>query len=132
MDRCRICKHVADNELFRAREMMFGLRHEFVYFQCASCRCLQIRELPADMAHYYPSTYYSMQSQLPAVPRGFGAALTALESRFRRHVNNRMFRASRRTRIFDWMRETDTNYDSSILDVGGGRGMIFACSAFAT
>lgn len=55
--RCRICGNEEHNTTYRAREMMLGLRHEFDYFQCPACDCLQITEFPADMGPYYPSSY---------------------------------------------------------------------------
>jgi SAM-dependent methyltransferase len=55
--RCRICGNEAGNTAYHTREMMLGLRHEFDYFQCAACDCLQITEFPADMTPYYPSDY---------------------------------------------------------------------------
>jgi 2-polyprenyl-3-methyl-5-hydroxy-6-metoxy-1,4-benzoquinol methylase len=39
--------------------MMLGTRDEFNYFQCSSCECLQIANIPGDMSPYYPDTYYS-------------------------------------------------------------------------
>jgi SAM-dependent methyltransferase len=44
--------------------MMLGLSDSFTYFQCPSCKCLQIAEIPADMSKYYPSDYYSFQPSL--------------------------------------------------------------------
>lgn len=38
---------------------MFGLKHEFTYFQCAKCGCLQIVEIPNNLAEYYPKNYLS-------------------------------------------------------------------------
>ncbi|OAI01095.1 hypothetical protein A1332_03390 [Methylomonas methanica] len=37
--------------------MMFGTRETFEYFQCNTCGCLQISEIPKDLAKYYPSDY---------------------------------------------------------------------------
>jgi 2-polyprenyl-3-methyl-5-hydroxy-6-metoxy-1,4-benzoquinol methylase len=39
--------------------MMFGFRETFRYFQCCSCGCLQIAEVPSDLSRYYPPEYYS-------------------------------------------------------------------------
>ena len=58
---CRICGNSETNQTYTAREMMYGLRETFSYFQCAQCGCLQISEFPADMAQYYPSDYYSFE-----------------------------------------------------------------------
>lgn len=56
---CRICKNSEGNTVYVAREMMFGLKDEFKYFECKQCGCLQIEEFPAHMARYYPDHYYS-------------------------------------------------------------------------
>ncbi|MBC8287780.1 MAG: class I SAM-dependent methyltransferase [Nitrospinae bacterium] len=61
---CRICGDSGEHPVYTAREMMFGLKEEFSYFQCAKCQCLQISEFPSDMSHYYPQDYYSL-SQSP-------------------------------------------------------------------
>ena len=124
MDPCRICGHAEGHQAFVAREMMFGLRHEFAYFQCASCRCLQIREIPADMTPYYPEHYYSMQAELPKAGGTLQRAAAVLEGTFRRKVSNRVLGGARRTKIFDWLRGTDTTPRSAILDVGCGRGKL--------
>ena len=57
---CKICENVEGNVSYTAREMMYGLREEFEYFQCAVCSCLQIVEFPKDMTRYYPGDYYSI------------------------------------------------------------------------
>jgi SAM-dependent methyltransferase len=56
---CRICGNAEGHSLYTAREMRFGLREEFDYFQCAGCGCLQCREFPAELGRYYPPGYYS-------------------------------------------------------------------------
>jgi len=56
---CRICSSTADHEVFIGREMMFGTREEFEYFQCAECECLQITTIPEDLSRFYPDQYYS-------------------------------------------------------------------------
>jgi len=61
---CRICSFSGDSPVYTVREMMYGLRDEFCYFQCAKCQCLQIAEFPADMSSYYPQDYFSL-SQSP-------------------------------------------------------------------
>jgi SAM-dependent methyltransferase len=61
---CRICSNSMNNEIFIAREMMFGLRTEFLYFQCSKCRCLQINKVPEDISRYYsPGNYYSFKNK---------------------------------------------------------------------
>lgn len=54
---CRICNTKDNHPLFIGREMMFGSRDEFEYFQCNYCGCLQIAEFPKNIDQYYPSDY---------------------------------------------------------------------------
>src|SRR5579883_2214608 len=56
---CRICGAKNRNELFRAREMMFGTREQFNYVKCETCGCLQIDKCPIDLSRFYPPGYYS-------------------------------------------------------------------------
>lgn len=44
------------------REMAFGTREKFNYFQCANCKCLQISEFPSDINRHYPKNYYSFNA----------------------------------------------------------------------
>lgn len=65
---CRICSNRDDHPTFTVREMMFGTRANFEYFQCKSCHCLQITNVPTDLSKYYPHNYYSLQGNR-ATPR---------------------------------------------------------------
>lgn len=54
---CRICANSENNQTYRIKEMMFGLRDEFTYFECSKCGCLQIADIPEDMSKYYLDNY---------------------------------------------------------------------------
>jgi SAM-dependent methyltransferase len=58
---CRICESKHNNGTFTTREMMFGIRDVFDYFECESCGCVQIKNVPENLGKYYPSGYYSFQ-----------------------------------------------------------------------
>ena len=58
--RCRICDSEATHA-FAAREMMYGTREVFWYFECPDCGCVQIAEIPGDLGRFYPPNYYSME-----------------------------------------------------------------------
>lgn len=66
---CRICWNSENNKIYEVREMMFGFRDKFKYFQCANCDCLQILEIPGDLSKYYPSNYYSYSHREPFVKK---------------------------------------------------------------
>jgi SAM-dependent methyltransferase len=55
---CCVCKSNTGNE-HPLREMMFGTREEFLYYQCLKCGCLQIASVPENLGAHYPSDYYS-------------------------------------------------------------------------
>ncbi|MCE4557281.1 class I SAM-dependent methyltransferase [Roseateles cellulosilyticus] len=58
---CRVCDSHGHHPVFVAREMMYGLREPFEYFQCTNCGCLQIAAIPPDMGPYYRGDYYSLR-----------------------------------------------------------------------
>lgn len=59
---CRVCSAVGNHPRFTIKEMMFGSKETFVYFQCGNCGCLQISETPMDLERHYPANYYSFQA----------------------------------------------------------------------
>lgn len=68
---CRICGTQGHHTSYDAREMMFGSREVFRYFQCTACGCLQIEEIPENLGRFYPPDYYSFN--LKAEPNRHGA-----------------------------------------------------------
>src|SRR5690349_16773153 len=58
---CRVCRNTETKEQYVVREMMFGMRDEFVYDRCSSCLSIQIRDIPSQevLWKYYPENYYS-------------------------------------------------------------------------
>src|SRR4249920_2455956 len=61
---CAVCGNGEANQTYTVREMQWGMRDEFEYFECSKCGCLQIVDFPSDISKYYPTNYYSY------VPRG--------------------------------------------------------------
>ena len=57
---------------------MYGIRESFSYFECASCRCVQITEYPADMARFYPADYYAYAPAVEAAPKSGLARLKSI------------------------------------------------------
>jgi SAM-dependent methyltransferase len=57
--KCKICSNEENNTPYVLREMMFGTKETFNYFQCSNCDCIQIKEVPQNLGDYYPSNYYS-------------------------------------------------------------------------
>ena len=122
---CRICEHEGDYPLYHAREMMYGSREEFDYFQCQWCGCVQIREVPADLARHYEG-YWSLSP--PPLPRGLAGWLKRRRDRFsllRRGVIGRILSAVKPYPVMGadrWLTRPGVRPSSRILDVGGGAG----------
>lgn len=127
---CRICGTRGDHPVYAVREMMFGTREVFDYFQCASCGCLQIGEVPQDLGRHYPSNYYSRSLQLPPLRQSRGLKLW-----FRRTRNDGYFTGRGLGGLLNRLRPLEEHtpgylkrlrlgMNSAILDVGCGNGAL--------
>ncbi len=64
--KCRICGGEApESAAVTAKELMYGSRDTFQYFECPVCHCLQITEIPENLGKYYGDGYYSYQVDTP-------------------------------------------------------------------
>lgn len=123
--RCRICGSDQGAREYRAREMMFGTREEFCYFQCGACECLQICEFPADIARFYAG-YGSYDP--PNLPTGLRGRVWAQRNRFIFTGRGAVGRALERLRPYPtrgaehWLAGRGLSREARILDVGCGSG----------
>lgn len=122
--RCRICENAGGNRTFTAREMMFGMRDTFEYLECAACGCVQIAEVPADIARYYPAGYYAHTA-----PRRDGGARAVLQRLRADHLFGRfnpvgwaMVRRYGVPPSIAQLRAAGVDRGASVLDVGCGAG----------
>jgi len=128
INKCRICGNSVGNSSYLAREMMYGLREKFNYFQCVSCGCLQIVDFPDDMSKYYPSDYYSFNAYDGKKFRGLKGAVklkqyeyAVLGSELYQNTLGRIL-GKKEFKIFDSL---GVNRATRILDVGCGNGRNF-------
>jgi len=108
---------------------MFGWGDEFTYFECASCGCLQISEVPADLGRYYPSNYYSFQLQ--SVPQqGLKSQLARIRDYLAATqpgiIGRLLARISVLRRDLTSLAFTGVKKNSKMLDVGCGRGELLS------
>lgn len=108
---------------------MFGSGEAFEYVECAACGCLQIAEVPGDLARYYPrDEYYSYQPPRRKSPPAWLLALR--RERTRRFLGERtaigalLALASKEPEHFDWLRRAKVGLGSRILDLGCGAGKL--------
>lgn len=127
-NKCRICGNTKGNTKYTAREMMYGLREEFNYFQCAACKCLQMVSFPEDMSKYYPSDYYSFDEYDGKKFKGFKGAIkvkqygaAALGGTLYKNTFGKIF-GKKEYKIFDGLNVTK---ETRLLDVGCGNGRNF-------
>jgi SAM-dependent methyltransferase len=126
---CRVCQTHDDHACFPVREMYFGTKETFDYFECCNCGAIQIVSIPEDMARHYPSDYYSYSASR-------SKKSSALEVSLRRRrtqawlgqsdfFGSLLAAASRRKpEYLSWLTGMNLRVDSSILDVGCGGGQL--------
>jgi 2-polyprenyl-3-methyl-5-hydroxy-6-metoxy-1,4-benzoquinol methylase len=122
---CRICSH-AECRVFSAREMMFGLRHEFEYLECPHCGCLQLRTIPNNLSDYYPAAYYSFSAIPDDSPiRGYLRRKRAMHVRGQRTLLGRLAANLWSLPPLDpSISRADIGHDDAVLDVGCGSGQL--------
>lgn len=129
---CGVCGGGEVQEWLYPCEMMHGMREKFAYFQCAACGCLQLSELPANLAKYYPNGYYAYQRRQD-MPDSWTNRLKRrwVYSAMTRHklglgnVAGRLFcQVKSGPYLPHWMcmLARPVTLDSAILDVGCGSG----------
>lgn len=130
---CRICKNAENNRLHKAREMMFGTREEFDYFECGACGTLQIAEIP-DLSRHYPKEYYSFSAldELWFTRKLKSRIAARIAGEY--FVNGRNFGGKFISEKKDWINFfypnslkkplLNLNFDSRILDFGCGAGRL--------
>lgn len=124
---CVACATQSDGIAFAAREMYFGTRERFDYFECSHCGTVQIAAVPADLARHYPPGYYSFKAAKPkstsCVERYFRRMRTDAWLGNRGGIAALLARLSkRRPQYLDWFGGTALRPDSRIVDVGCGSG----------
>jgi SAM-dependent methyltransferase len=119
--KCRVCDGKSTDE-YVLTETMFGTLEEFRYFECGTCGCLQICEVPHDLSRHYRSGYYSFSPTVGGLRKWLKAAALrdlcggiSLAGRILNWLGKSPVDAA-------WLRACGVSLDTRILDVGCGGG----------
>ena len=119
---CRICQNAENNKTYIGREMMFGTRDKFEYFQCGACGCLQISNFPDNIGDYYPKDYYSFRPKKMGGFEAFAKKEIALNTLKSSNPLGRLLRQAFPGHL-RWLNDhCNVDFNSRILDVGTGQG----------
>ena len=126
MNVCRICQNTSGNTNYVVREMMLGTKEEFDYFKCARCGCLQINNIPTDIARHYPDTYYSLQPQENKKTSFLKKFFKKQRLKYclgEKSVTNKIIaKIYKPPPYLKWFEGLNLKINSKILDVGCGSG----------
>lgn len=123
---CRVCGNESGNTRHVLRERMYGSDEAFEYSECAACHGLQIVEIPDDLGRYYPSNYYSFRELDVIRPAGIKRVFKRIRLDHSLTGDGVLGRAMSKlfgpAEVPGWAEHAGLGADSSILDVGCGRG----------
>lgn len=132
--KCRICNNSEKNLPFKVKEMMYGFRDEFTYFQCNACECLQLLDVPEDMAKYYPLGYHgpiNVATNFFKKIKYYRKGLRINYAIFNKGLLGKLLHKTHPEDFYRLFNNIGLTENSSILDVGCGSGWILYDLAFA-
>jgi len=124
---CKICGNSENNKIFNIKEMMFGFRDEFAYFECSKCGCLQITEIPKNIGKHYPPNYYSFnnlsfKNENDSIIKKILIRKRDEYALFKKGLIGKLVYYRYPNLLFHTIGMAKINYNSKILDVGCGTG----------
>lgn len=123
---CKICGNSENNKLYQIKEMFFGYRDKFEYFECQKCGCLQILNIPHNLYKYYPNDYYSYKKNFSRnIKRYFGKKRDEYVI-FKKGLFGNIINHIAPSVYFEKMARANLEFDinTEILDVGCGSGLM--------
>jgi SAM-dependent methyltransferase len=136
-DRCQICGNFENNQYYDVREMMFGYRDEFKYFECSKCGCLQIKKIPENITKFYPKNYFAKPNRKLLKRDGLIKSWLMREKTkyllYQKSILGKLVSLVSKIEpvpVFtgwnwvDDLRNINLGLDAAILDVGGGHGSL--------
>ncbi len=124
---CKVCNNINGNTLHTVKEMQLGLRETFTYMECGNCCCMQLMDIPVNMAKYYPNEgYYSFNRSLNLKEPGL---LQKIKASYLLHGKNALAGSIlsigyKVPDYYSWVKTPGIKYEDAILDVGTGNGSL--------
>lgn len=129
--KCKCCAFEDNFKIFEIREMFLGFREIFNYQWCSNCGCMQLIDIPINLAKYYPSDkYYSFDNSLNnrKIKTDILRKTKASYILYGRNslVGSLLSIGYKVPSFFEWLKRGKVKFDDSILDVGSGNGGLLA------
>lgn len=125
--KCGICFNTSNNNKLVLKEMMYGLKDEFDYFECASCGCIQIAEVPSNLDKYYPDDYYSYTVAEVPLKKSWIRSAHFDYYAFNKNklLGSLLALKFKPSGFYTWLKELRLyNRNESVLDIGCGNGQL--------
>lgn len=119
--KCNICNNDLNNEIFIVNEMMFGYDESFRYFECSSCGCLQLLDIPSDLKKYYIFEEYYSFKKSSTFKQYFKKEWTKY-ALFKKGLIGKFLNFKYKKNSLDVIGHHITSKKTKILDVGCGSG----------
>lgn len=122
---CRICGNEKNNTLYKIREMLYGTKEEFDYFQCRECECLQILKYPENISKYYPQSYMAYDLKKDNFIKGLLNKKRDQSSfGYKNMIGDLLVKIFGVPTYAKRLNTAKVNYKSRIVDVGCGSGSL--------
>ena len=123
---CKVCANTLNNEIVEVREMYLGMRESFPYQKCGNCGLMQLLNIPADLARYYPpDTYYSLKGD--SNEKVHVEWLRKIKTEHLLYQKNNLAGSLLSMgytvpEYYQWLKKAKARFSDAILDVGCGSG----------
>lgn len=123
---CKVCANILNNEIVEVREMYLGTRESFSYQKCGNCGLMQLVQIPADLARYYPpDTYYSLKGcRNEKVHVEWFRKIKAEHLLYQKKnlAGSLLSLGYTVPEYYQWLKKSKAGFSDAILDVGCGSG----------
>lgn len=125
---CVACEGVHEATAFIATERLLGTLEQFEYWECPHCGCVQIAQIPEDLARHYPERYFAFKPQHRLAANRLRGRLDPLRldaALGRGGLFGRI--ANRLLKPLDyaaWCKITGLDRGARVLDIGCGNGKL--------